>query len=205
VSATLPSTPADRFAGIIDALCRAVAARVGWGGLTGPLVILIWSRLRRMAVRFARLAHPRSAAARATTRRTPASRPAPPRLSRAFAWLVQRVPQAAAHGSQLQQLLADPAMAALLAQTPQVGRILRPLCRLLGVPPPPGLRLPPAGRARPADRDRSLVAPATAAAIAQSTAGPAAPPPQPPARAQAPPPLGGGSTFGQRVARLVAA
>jgi hypothetical protein len=152
-----------------------------------------------MAARFARLAnHPRSAVVRPTTRRTRARRPAPPRLSRAFAWLVRRVPQAAAHGSQLQQLLADPAMAALLTQTPQLGRILRPLCRMLGVPPPPGLRLPAAGRAR------SHVAPATAAAIAQSTAGPAAPPPQPPARAQTPPPLGGPSTFGQRVPRLVA-
>ena len=51
----LPLTPAAQFAAIIDLLCRMVAARIGSGGLAGPLIVLICSRLRRMAARFAAL------------------------------------------------------------------------------------------------------------------------------------------------------
>jgi hypothetical protein len=41
----------------------------------------------------------------------------------------------------LQELLADPDMAALVAAAAQAGRILRPLCRMLNAEPPPYLRL----------------------------------------------------------------
>ena len=37
-----PFHPAARFAGIIDLLCRTVAARIAGGRLAGPLIILIW-------------------------------------------------------------------------------------------------------------------------------------------------------------------
>jgi hypothetical protein len=53
------------------------------------------------------------------------------------------VPEAAAAGSQLRHLLADPEMAALIEAAPQMGRLLRPLCRSLGVRLPPGLLPPP--------------------------------------------------------------
>ena len=167
MSAPPPRTPAERFASIMKGLGEAVAARGGRGGLAGPLVILIWSRLSRMAVRFARLAA-RIRAGTAAPRRRATPRPAGdrprkpyPRLPRRFAWLPPLVPGAGAYGSQLQHLLADPEMAALLAAAPQAGRILRPLCRMLGVRPPHGLRAPPpsppaaptrpeAGRAPPA-------------------------------------------------------
>ena len=141
-------------------LCDAVAARGGRGGLAGPLVILIWGRLSRMAVRFARLTA-RVAAGTAAPRRRASprkatARPRPPyqRLSRRFAWLPPVVPGAAAYGSQLQYLMADPEMAALIAAAPQMGRILRPLCRLLGVRPPPGLIAPPSARSAPCPRKR---------------------------------------------------
>ena len=161
VSPTPPSSPAERFAGVIDLLCRAVAARGGRDGLAGPLVVLIWSRLRRMAGRFARLAARTGAGVPPAASRRPATpRPArpppprlppprlppprlpPPRLPRGFAWLVRLVPATASGGSQLQYLLAEPEMAALLAAAPQAGRILRPLCRMLGVRPPPALLKP---------------------------------------------------------------
>jgi hypothetical protein len=44
--------------------------------------------------------------------------------------------QAAGYASQLEHLLADPAMAELVANVPAVGRMLRPLCRALGISPP---------------------------------------------------------------------
>src|SRR5215469_6810038 len=50
----LPTTPADRFALIIDGLCRVVAAQHA-RGLAGPMIILIWTRLRRAGARFASL------------------------------------------------------------------------------------------------------------------------------------------------------
>ncbi len=152
---TIPADPAERFARLVAALCRAVAAGHG-RGIPGPLVLLVWSRLRRMAVRFARLAaRVRAGAlpARAAPRRPGRSGPPPPPLPRKSGWLISLVPQAAASASQLQHLLADPEMAALVAAAPQMGRILRPLCRMLGVVPPPGLcseRRPAPARPRPA-------------------------------------------------------
>ncbi len=58
-------------------------------------------------------------------------------LPRKFAWLVNLVPETAIYGAQLQELLADPEIAALLAEVPQAGKHLRPLCRMLGVKPIP--------------------------------------------------------------------
>jgi hypothetical protein len=149
-----PLTPAARFARLIAALCEVVAA--SRKRLAGPLIILIWTRLRRMALRVDRVAarvasgplpppRPRSAA----PRRQPVAPPAQ-RLPRGFAWLVRLAPQTAFGAGQLQALLDDPAMQGLIAAAPQIGRTLRPLCRMLGVHPPPSLRRPsPAGQAAP--------------------------------------------------------
>ncbi len=144
-----PPAPAERFALILDGLCQAVAARGGGRDrLAGPLVILIWSRLRRLGVRFAALAariaagrHRRFLARRPPrpTPRRPAQRPLP----HGPAWLLRLVPQASGYGSQLQHLLAEPEMAALIQSAPQMRRLLRPLCRMLGVRPPPAPRPPP--------------------------------------------------------------
>jgi len=78
------------------------------------------------------------------------------RLPRGQAWLIRLLPgEAASYGCQLQALLADPQMAALLAAAPEAGRILRPLCRLLAITPEGSLALPsaagkPAPKPRPA-------------------------------------------------------
>ena len=131
---------ADRFAMIVEMLCRAVAAR-GTDRSRTALIVLIWGRLRRMAVRFAAVAERvRSGTLRALRVRPTrqlACAGARPILPRGFAWLVRLVPEkAAAAGSQLQYLLNDPEMVALLAAAPRLGRILRPLCRMLGVEAP---------------------------------------------------------------------
>lgn len=137
--ATLSAT--DRFALVIDGLCRAVAAQISVRSMTGALILLIWRRLRRINVRFQALAaairsgaHCRAQAAprRAATHR--ASRPASPGLPREFAWLLRLVPwEAACFAGQLRVVLADPEMVALIAASPRAGSILRPLCRMLGL------------------------------------------------------------------------
>ncbi len=109
-------------------------------------MLLLWSRLRRTAERFARLAAKVQAGTLPPPRRRLRSpRPARPqklRLPRGVAWLLRRLPQAASAASQLQHLLADPAMADLLAAAPQAGRLLRPLCQMLGIRPPPARAAP---------------------------------------------------------------
>ncbi len=158
--AALPAL-ADRFASLVEGLRRVLAARGAGAWLAGPLILLLWSRLRRTAERFARLAAKVHAGKLPPPRRRLRSprpvQPQPLRLPRGAAWLLRRLPQAAAAASQLQHLLADPAVADLLAAAPQAGRLLRPLCRMLGVRPPPALRLPPP--ARPAAPSRPACGP----------------------------------------------
>ena len=149
---------ARRFAAVIGDLQRAAAARAPKHRELAPLICLLWSRLGRMVARFTAIAA-RAAAGTLRApprRRTVPAEPAaekrpPPRrnpLPQNFAWLVRLVPEAACFGSQLQFLLAEPEMKALLEAAPQLGRILRPLCRTLGVSPVPAV-VPPAPK-RPA-------------------------------------------------------
>ncbi len=56
------------------------------------------------------------------------------RIPRRLGWLLQAVPCEAANlAGQLRVVLAEPGMAGVLAASPQAVRILRPLCRLLGL------------------------------------------------------------------------
>ena len=151
---------------IVAGLQKAAAARAGRDHAVAPLVMLLWTRLARLTARFdalvARLTagHP-AAPARPRIRPTSTApaRKAPAaglRLPRSHTWLIRLLPgEAASYGCQLQALLADPAMAALLAAAPEAGRILRPLCRLLAIAPEGSLALPsaagkPAPKPRPA-------------------------------------------------------
>jgi len=122
---------------IVAGLQKAAAARAGRDHAVAPLVTLLWTRLARLTARFDALV------ARLTAGHLPAERPAAParprtrsarkapaaglRLPRGRAWLIRLLPgEAASYGCQLQALLADPQMAALLAAAPEAGRILRP-------------------------------------------------------------------------------
>jgi hypothetical protein len=143
-----PIPPAERLARLIDGLCVAIAARGIGGLLTAPLIFLLWGRLRRAALRARRLAEKIAAGrplsiARRTTQSPRPGRPSPPRLPRGYAWLIRLVPATAAGGSQLRALLTDPDMAAL-AHEPPMRRLLRPLCQMLGVEPPPVPKRPAA-------------------------------------------------------------
>ena len=204
----------ERFATIMGDLRQAVVAR---GPVIGAIVWLIWTRLSRTAYRFAKLAAriqsgtlpTRSRASRAgrtsTSRASdrpverPVERPAE-RLPRGRGWLFRLVPVAPCFGSQLNYLLSDPEMQALLAATPQMGRLLRPLCHSLGIrisdhpllQPPPRVRpaaSPADGGTKPATRrsrrratrlaaasaDAAASAPAAASADAVTQAGIVAP------------------------------
>jgi hypothetical protein len=155
-----PPAPAERFALIIEALCQALARRGGvrrgaFGGLPGPLLILIWTRLRRLAARFNTLARPACPApSRNPTPRPARTRPnAPCPLPRGFAWLLRLVPESACGGAGLRSFLAEPETLALLETRPELGRVLRPLCRMLGLRLPAILRLPARRPSRAATPD----------------------------------------------------
>ncbi|MBV8589259.1 MAG: hypothetical protein JO212_04240 [Acetobacteraceae bacterium] len=114
------------------------------------VLFLAWARLGRLASRFEALVAAVRAGrlASASTSRGPGGRDLElrrleglpgPRLPSGFGWLIRLVPGAAVYGSQVQYLLADPEMAAMLAKVPQAGRILQPLCRMLAIRPGPEL------------------------------------------------------------------
>ena len=184
VSQIASPTPADRFARIIEGMCLAVARRGGLRLLAGPLVILIWSRLRRIAARFTRhgttpplscpaakrQAAPREAASRQARLRQAGPNPLP----RCHAWLLRLVPETASGASQLRHFLADPEVTALLAETPQLRRILRPLCRMLGIRPTQVLRPPPTSPADAAPAPTARPIPSQAPPPAEPAAVPLA-------------------------------
>ncbi len=140
-TATLSVT--DRFSLSMIGLRGAVAARIVGNVLSVALMTLIWTRLHQVEARVLRLIAAiregrvrggwvcpgRASAVRAEGLRTRVAQ-----LPRGFAWLCVLVPyQAAGFGSQLRHLLGDPEMVALIAATPQLGKALRPLCRMLGI------------------------------------------------------------------------
>lgn len=65
-----------------------------------------------------------------------------------FGWLKRLLPDIAHDMNVFLHLLTDPERQEILAAAPQVGRILRPFCRLLGLPLPPELQLPKRRRVR---------------------------------------------------------
>ena len=146
-------TPAERFADILWYLAQAVVTRSAFG-LSQPLINLIITRIRDAKQAFARLAARIDAGTYAPRRRasTPPRppavqkpRPPPNPLARKFGWLLPLVPGAVVFGGQLDSLLRDPEMAALLAAAPvSLRRPIRSLCWMLRVEPPDILPRPPA-------------------------------------------------------------
>ena len=200
----IPPTPfglSQRLALVLQSLRAAIAACAGRDRTAVAVVLLAWPYLHRLAARFAALAA-RVRAGEAsvaptrvrTTAEAPRLRPAP--LPQGFAWLIRLAPEAAALGGQVRHLLADPELAALLAVAPQAARLLRPLCRMLGIEAAPGLPaalfgppdpLPPP----PPSPARALPAAETCAALSPAVPSPAPdqpdplPPPPPPPRRRA--------------------
>jgi len=146
-----PPAP-ERFATLLLWLGKAVDTLYHAGIIAAPLFILLQHRISGIKRRFARLAARIAAGAAAgqfTPRASGGPRPGRPPgrknlLPSGAFWLIKLVPEAVGHRSQLEYLLRDPEMAALLAAAPaEMGRILRPLCRMLGVEVPKVLAPPP--------------------------------------------------------------
>ena len=143
------SLPA-RFAAAIDLLCRGLTVSLPKQWDAAPLVLPAWIRLRRLLARFAALVAALEAGRFPVARRTTAAasrpRPAAPatRPPSGSGWLLRLAPALDTRlgRAQVESLLADPELLALLARAPQAGRILRPLCHMLRIEPPPSLRLP---------------------------------------------------------------
>ena len=138
---------------IVQSLRDAIAAHAARDRTTVALAWLVWPYLHRLAVRFAALAA-RVRAGRVVARATGRVRAAPvvqrlrlPALPQGFGWLARLAPSILPLRSQVCHLLGDPELAALLAAAPQAARILRPLCRMLGIKAGPGF--PPALFHRP--------------------------------------------------------
>ena len=123
-----------RLSVILMGLAALVAARFLRNprlvGLIGPL----WRRLSRIAGRVSRAMVARQFRGRASRGGLGAGRPALVRVPQARLWLVRELGwEAAGFGGQLEALLAEPEMRAVLAGVPAIGRIVRPICRMLGV------------------------------------------------------------------------
>jgi len=152
-----PSSLVEHLDGILRPLRAMVSGHTQTPGPLQPLMTLIWLYLHRPAQRLARLIAKLQAGTLAPPRpRTAATTPPVPRapklrLPNRHAWLIRLVQRTAQLYPQLEILVGRPEMAELLAAAPQAGRILRPLCRMLGIRPlAPVLRLPPRPRrARP--------------------------------------------------------
>ena len=133
-----------------------VAAEVVWDWTPILLIKLLWRRFRHLKARFASIMaryHAGTLPAPGNARRSPArprsaSPPPPPVLPTHAGWVLEKINGTMIPGYELEKMVADPELAALVAEVPQLGRVLRPLCRMLAVKPPPWLRLPRRERRR---------------------------------------------------------
>ena len=179
----------QRLTLVVQALRAAIAAHAARDRATVAVAWLVWPYLNRLAQRFAALAArvqagkvavaPRATRPRAAPE-TPRSRP--PGLPQGFAWLARLAPSILPLRSQVCHLLGDPELAALLAVAPGAGRILRPLCRMLGIEAGPGF--PPALFQRPDPQPSPDPLPSPAPAPEPPT--PSRPPPRRRARPRVP-------------------
>ena len=136
----LPDTApelARRFAVIMAGLGALVARRfLRMPHLVG-LTVLLWGRLNRAVRRFHRALTQKPGKVRAVVvraDRTYVARDRPLTLPRGRGWIVRELGwEAAAYMAQLEALLAEVESQAALAKAPHAARVLRPICRMLGV------------------------------------------------------------------------
>ena len=135
---SLPATAPElvrRFGAILMGLAAVVARRFLREPRLMTLTVPLWGWLSRSVQRFGR-AVVRTIPTRTGSRggQVRSARAAGVRLPAGRGWLVGVLGyEAVAYGSQLEHLLAEPEMQALVAALPGLGRILRPLRRMLGV------------------------------------------------------------------------
>ncbi len=126
------------FTAILSDLQAAIAVVAARERTLTVLLVAVWGRIARMRTRLERLI----ARWRAGTLHAPRKSRAgelrtsvrtPPVFPTAPAWLLVQVQAAASYRAQLEHLLSQAECVEFLAAVPQAGRILRPLCRMLGI------------------------------------------------------------------------
>ena len=143
VPTTLPLTPvqayapdfARRFCMIMTALAALIARRLLRDPRLIALIVPLCNRINRAARRFERLVA-RLTAGKPSKPRRPGHRGGPHSslFPRGRFWLIGVLGyEGAGYASQLAALLAEPGAAALLAEVPAAGRILRPIARMLAI------------------------------------------------------------------------
>ena len=147
-----PTTAAGRFAYAMSLLQSLV---MQLGNLRGPqadFVVQVCMRLQRLRLRFGSLMEKFQSGTlpKPQALRPHAPRPAKPRnqahrLPTRFAWLPQWIQITTYPRGDIESLLENAEVKALIAATPQAGRILRPICHMLGIAPPAILERPKPG------------------------------------------------------------
>ncbi|HQU25212.1 MAG TPA: hypothetical protein PKX13_13150 [Acidiphilium sp.] len=163
MSTTQPA-PLDLFSRIIDALIKAVLGHGNAIGLERPLTLFIASYIRRLSRRFLTCAARAPLPHRPRTQIRPASPPKPPApytLPTSHNWLRRLIDThiITGYASQLHHQITTPEFLLLFSQNPALGRPLRPLCRMLGIPLPPSLRLTPKPRPNPPPKSPNPASP----------------------------------------------
>jgi hypothetical protein len=138
------------FTTVLTGLQAAIAVVAARERALTVLLVAVWGRIGRISTRLERLIAlwragmlPAPRIRRGRVPGTSASKPVsafPPTP----AWLVAAVREAAPFGARLENLLSEAECEAFLAAAPQARRLLRPLCRMLGI----GVPVPRAGRVR---------------------------------------------------------
>ncbi|MBC7635809.1 MAG: hypothetical protein H7251_09430 [Acetobacteraceae bacterium] len=138
----------QNFTAILTDLRAAIAGRAACDRAMTAILVLVWGRLARAAVRLERLyglwlAGRLRAPRKAGVRTVAAQVIARPRVPHGRGWLAFQVWETRAYGSQLQHLLADPGFAAFVAAVPRAGGVLRPILRMLTVDALPAILAKP--------------------------------------------------------------
>ena len=148
---------ARRFATILASLAALVARAYLRHPTRVTIIFALCNYLGRTTRRFTRLA-----ANLAAGRRPRPSRPRPPgaadrpraptiKFPTNRGWMLDELRhEAALHRLWIEKLLADPATVELLAAIPSAGRLFRPICHMLGLPPVARPARPQPARAQPA-------------------------------------------------------
>ena len=128
------------FSAILTDLRAAIAVVAARDPTLTALLVMVWGRIARMGAQLERLMAqwragtlPMPRAPRAAVERSAAPRAAQSLLPDAPTWLILLVRDAAPFASQLEHLMREPEFETFLAEVPQARRILRPLCRMLGI------------------------------------------------------------------------
>ena len=143
-------TLATLLTAVLKGMCLALGPHVN--SAKTPVLRLAYDRIGRAATRFLALFTRWQTNTLPTPRPTRAGQPYTPRPKPYFpagrAWLAGATDHhVRGRASQLEHLIASPDMAEFLTQVPQAGRILRPLCQMLGINTPSTLLLSPRARA----------------------------------------------------------